>query len=113
MKFSERVDSLFKKGVAASRILAGKAGQKANNLGSMGVLKFETAQMKADEFSLDAKLGKEVYLALADMGHATVSRDTRSIHEVLEEITKLRGRIKVKEDAYRVIAAKNGAEALP
>ena len=111
MTFSEKVQGIFKKGFAASKKLANEAGKKANELGSMGALKIESAQLKSHADKLIAKLGDEVYSALVDMNHATVSRDTVSIREVLNEIKGLRVRIEKKEKEFQSIGLKAEAKA--
>lgn len=111
MTFVEKTKSIFNKGVSASKDLAHKAGEKAEELGSMGALKIENAQLKSQADKLIAKLGNEVYANLVDMNHATVSRDTLSIKGILDEIKGLRSRIELKEKEYRSIGGKAKAQA--
>jgi len=47
MKFSERMQDIINKGVATSKDLLSKAGAKAKELGSMGVLRIEILQLQA------------------------------------------------------------------
>ena len=106
MTFSERMQSIIDKGVAASKDLATRAGEKAKDLGAMGVLRLEIVQLQSHAEKLIAKLGNEVYMTLVDKNHATVSRETPSIREVLNEIEGLRGRIEAKEKEYHAIGGK-------
>jgi hypothetical protein len=106
MTFAEKMQDIINKGVAASRDLANKAGEKAKDLGAMGVVKLEIVQLQSHAEKLIARLGNEVYMMLVDRNHATVSRDTPSIRDNLKEIEALRTRIELKEKEYHSIGGK-------
>jgi hypothetical protein len=106
MTFAEKMQGIIDKGVAASKDLASRAGEKAKELGAMGVLRLEIVQLQSHAEKLIAKLGNEVYMTLVDKNHATVSRETHSIREILKEIEGLRGRIELKEKEYHAIGGK-------
>ncbi len=89
MKFSEKMQEMINKGVAATRDLAGKASEKAKDLGAMGVIKLEIMQLQSHAEKLIAKLGTEVYRTLVDENQQTVSRDAPSIRDMLREIEEL------------------------
>jgi hypothetical protein len=72
----------------------------------MGALKLEIAQLQSQAEKLIAKLGSEVYMTLVDRNHATVSRDTPSIRNMLKEIEELRARNELKEKEYHSISVK-------
>jgi hypothetical protein len=55
----------------------------------MGVLRLEIVQLQAHAEKHIAKLGNVVYMTLVDKNHATVSRDTPSLRDVLKEIEGL------------------------
>jgi hypothetical protein len=99
MSFAGKMQGIIDKGVVVSRDLASKARGKAKDLGAMGVLKLEIMQLKSEEAKLSAKLGDEVYTALVEKNHVTVSRETPSIHNMLKRIEglRLRNALKVKE----------------
>jgi len=105
MAFMEKVKESLKKGAAASRSLANKAGRKAAELGSMGVLKIESVEMKSRLEGLMAKLGNQVYESLIEKKHATVSADTRSVRSTLNDIGALRSNIAKKEKEYKSIGS--------
>jgi hypothetical protein len=111
MNFSEKLHSVVAKGFSASKDLANKAGQKANDLATMGAIKVENSQLKSHVDKLQARLGKEVYYKLVDMNKSTVSRENPLISEILEEIKKLHSKIALKEEEYRAIGNKAVAKA--
>jgi hypothetical protein len=103
MTFADKMKDMIDKGVVASRDLAKKAGEKAKELGSKGVLKLEIAQLESHAEKLVAKLGAEVYASLIDRKAASVSRDDSSVAGVLKEIEGLRTSIEKKEKEYAAI----------
>ncbi len=103
MTFADRMKDLIDKGVAASRDLAKKAGEKAKELGAKGVLKLEIAQLEADAGKLVAKLGAEVYTGLVERKAASVSRDDPTVSELLKKIEGLRESIERKEKEFAAI----------
>jgi len=109
MTFAEKMQGIINSGVAASKELAGKAGEKAKELGAMGALKLEIMQLQSHAEKLIARLGTEVYATLVEANHATVSRDTPAIRDMLKEIEDLRTRIEQKEKEYKAIGGKEDA----
>jgi len=103
MTFAEKMKDMIDKGVAASRDLAKKAGEKAKELGAKGVLKLEIVQLESHAEKLVAKLGAEVYASMVDRNVQTVSRDTAAINSILKEIEGLRTSIEKKEKEYAAI----------
>jgi hypothetical protein len=103
MTFAEKMKDMIDKGVAASRDLAKKAGEKARELGAKGVLKLEIAQLESHAEKLVAKLGAEVYAALAEKNAATVGRADPAISSILKEIEGLRSSIEKKEKEFAAI----------
>jgi hypothetical protein len=97
MTFKEKAKSFLGKSVAISKDLAGRAGKKAKDLGEIGVLKIEEAQLKSAAERLTTKLGNEVYVTLVDLNRATVSRDTLTIRDLLTELKGIRAKIDAKE----------------
>lgn len=106
MTFAEKMQGIIDKGVAASKDLASRAGEKAKELGAMGVLRLEIVQLQSHAEKLIAKLGNEVYRTLVDKNHTTVSRETPSIREILMEIEGLRDSIELKEKEYHGIGGR-------
>ena len=98
MKLSEKVRGLVHKGAA-----------DAKDLGSMGVLKLEIMHLQSQSEKLIAKLGNEVYRSLMEKNHASVSRNTPSIRDVLKKVEGLRARNDIKEKEYSSINRKRKA----
>ena len=106
MTFAEKMQGIINKGMAATRDLASKAGEKAKDLGAMGVVKVEIMQLESHAEKIIARLGNEVYRALVEKKGESVSRDTPLISDMLKEIEGLRTRIEAKEKEYHSIGGK-------
>ncbi len=103
MKLMERVGGVFKNGFVLTKGVARKAGRKAAELGSMGAIKIESAQLKSELDDLSAKLGHEVYSSLMDKNIASVTRDTPGIAELVKALGKLHKRLAAKDREYSAI----------
>ena len=106
MTFAEKMQGIINKGVAATRDLASKAGEKAKDLGAMGMVKVEIMQLESHAEKIIARLGNEVYRTLVEKKSDSVSKDTPLISDMLKEIEGLRTRIEAKEKEYRSIGGK-------
>ena len=106
MTFAEKMQGIINKGMAATRDLAGKAGEKAKDLGAMGIVKLEIMQLESQAERVIARLGNEVYRALVEKNGASVSKDSPLISDMLKEIEGLRARIEAKEAEYKSIGGK-------
>ncbi|MDR0553662.1 MAG: hypothetical protein LBG76_02535 [Treponema sp.] len=102
MAFTDRMKDLFDQGLTASKGLASKAGAKAQELGEMGVLKFEVMQLEGQAQKLIGRLGNEVYNAFADQGAESISAESPEIKRLLEEIAGVRSAIEKREAELRV-----------
>src|SRR5208337_2270691 len=103
MTFAEKMQGIINKGVAATRDLASKAGEKAKDLGAMGMVKVEIMQLESHAEKIIARLGNEVYRALVEKKGSSVSKDSPLISDMLKEIEGLRARIEAKEKEYHAI----------
>jgi len=106
MTFAEKMQGIINKGVAATRDLASKAGEKAKDLGAMGMVKVEIVQLESHAEKIIARLGNEVYRALVEKKGSSVSKDSPLISDMLKEIEGLRARIEAKEKEYHAIGGK-------
>jgi hypothetical protein len=97
MAFTERMKELLDQGVAASKDFASKAGEKAQELGEMGVLMLEIKQLETQARKLINRLGSEAYQAFADQGMKTLSADDSPFKGILTEIALVRESIEKKE----------------
>jgi len=91
------------------RNLINKGAADAKDLGSMGILKIEIMQLQSQSDKLVAKLGTEVYKSLVEKKHASVTRDTPTIREVLKKIEGLKEQNALKEKEYRSVNGKRKA----
>jgi len=107
MTFAEKMQGIINKGVAATRDLASKAGEKAKDLGAMGMVKVEIVQLESHAEKIIARLGNEVYRALVEKKGSSVSKDSPLISDMLKEIEGLRTRIEAKEKEYHSIGGKD------
>jgi hypothetical protein len=120
MTFGERMKELLDQGVAVSRELAGKAGEKAQDwgekglnasrdfvnkagakaqdLGERGVLMLEIKQLESQARRLIARLGSEVYTAFAERGETSVSSGDPAIRSILADIAGLKSGIEKREE---------------
>ncbi len=106
MTFSERMQEMIEKGLAASKDLAQKAGSKARELGAKGTLKVEMLQLQSQAEKLIAKLGHEVYVTLVDKGQATIGKDNPAVRDVLEQIDRLRDTIEAKQKEFDALGSR-------
>jgi hypothetical protein len=106
MTFAERMKDVINKGLAASKDLAGRAGEKARELGTKGMLRLEILQLRSRMEKLTAKLGIEVYAAFAERKDSSVSRDSPEIAGILEQIEELRAAVERKENEFRAVGGK-------
>ncbi len=106
MTFSERMQEMIEKGLAASKDLAQKAGSKARELGAKGTLKVEMLQLQSQAEKLIAKLGHEVYVTLVDKGQATISKDSPAVRDALTKIEALRDTIEARQKEFDAIGGK-------
>jgi CelD/BcsL family acetyltransferase involved in cellulose biosynthesis len=91
----DKMEQLIGQGVDTSRELFARAKDKAQELGEMGLLKYEIAQLEKHSESLFARLGMTVYDRLVVKGQATVSKD--AVKELLADLEDVKRRIEQKE----------------
>jgi len=103
MTFADRMKEMIDKGVAASREIGKRAGEKAKELGSKGLVKLEIAQLESQAQKLVARLGAEVYATLVDRNAQSVGRDDPAVNSLLKEIEGLRASIERKEKEYAAL----------
>lgn len=109
MDFWSRMKQALDKGAATSRDLFDKARDKAQELGEIGVLKFEISQLENQAEKLIAKLGARTFEVLVGEAQTTVSRKTAGVKDLIAEIEGLRGQIASKESALKEVQRKKGA----
>ena len=111
MTFTKKIGGIFAKGLATTKVLTKKAGEKAGNLATKGAIKIESAQIKFEEGKLLERLGKDVYSRLMDMNESKVGRDDPQISGSLDAIKLLRSKIELKDKEYHAVGENAAAKA--
>ena len=101
MPFSERMKELLEHGWEFSKELALKAGEKAQDLGEKGVIKWEIKQLENKAQKLIFRLGNEAYLAFIDREQNTIDRETFEIRIILQEISLIKEQIERREKGLK------------
>jgi hypothetical protein len=96
-KAGEKAQDLGEKGYAASKRLAVKAGAKAQEFGERGVLTLEIRQLEGQAQKLISRLGNEAYKAFAERKVKTLSADTAAVSAILTELEQVRETLEEKE----------------
>jgi hypothetical protein len=96
-KAGEKAQDLSEKGYAASKKLAARAGAKAQELGERGVLAVEIKQLEGQAQKLIGRLGNEAYKAFVERKVKTLSADTATIKALLAELDGIRQSIEEKD----------------
>jgi len=97
MTFSEKMRDLFEHGAAATKDLAIKAGNKAQDLGERGKLMLEIKQLEGQTQKLINQIGLEVYKTFTEKDENVISRDQEEIEKLLTEIAVIKESIDSKE----------------
>ena len=97
MTFSERMKELLEQGVAASKEIAARAGEKAQELGERGVLMLEIKQLEGQAQKLINRLGNEAYRAFAEQNMETLSANAIPVKGLLTELALVRESIEKKD----------------
>jgi hypothetical protein len=97
VKAGEKAQDLGEKGYAASKKLAVKAGAKAQEFGERGVLTLEIKQLESQAQKLIGRLGNEAYKAFVERKVKTLSTDTAAVKAILTELEQVRQSIEEKE----------------
>jgi hypothetical protein len=93
----EKAQELGEKGYEASKKLAAKAGAKAQDLGERGVLTLEIKQLKSQVNKLIVQLGTEADKAFVERKAKTLSANTAAVKAILDELEQVRQSIEEKE----------------
>ena len=101
MTFSERMKDVLEQGLTASKELAVKAGNKAQDLGERGILKLEIKQLESQAQKLIGRLGNEAYRLWTDEDKEEITRDIPEIKGILADLSRIRDTIEEKEAELR------------
>ena len=97
MSFSDRILEILDQGIEASKEFAVKTGEKARNMGELGVLYLEIKQLEGKARELVNRLGKETYQAFTVRNQNCIKNDDPEIAIILTELEKVRDMIDLKE----------------
>ncbi|MDR1863184.1 MAG: hypothetical protein LBQ67_04600 [Treponema sp.] len=97
VRAGEKAQDLGEKGYEASKKLAVRAGAKAQELGERGVLALEIRQLESRAQKLIGRLGNEAYAAFVERKVKTLSADTVAVNTILTELDQVRQSIEEKE----------------
>lgn len=106
MSFSDKIKNIVEQGMAASKDILSKAGEKAKEWGEMGVLKMEIIQLRSQAQKLTSKLGAIVYETLVEKEQHSVTKDSPAIRDTLLQIETLEKQIDDKEEQFRTKGGK-------
>ncbi|HTX71335.1 MAG TPA: hypothetical protein VMC79_00780 [Rectinemataceae bacterium] len=107
MTFSEKMNDLMNKGLAASREALAKAGAQAQTWGEMGVLKVEILQLRSQAEKVSAQLGAAVYTAFVERSIGEISAEAPEYKGYLKRLSELNASIAEKESRYRRLGGKD------
>ena len=97
MDFWDRMKDALGKGLETSRDLLNRAGDKAQDLGQKGVVRFEIMQLERQAEQLVTKLGSATFEHLEINGATSISKKNNDIADLIREISDVRERIRGKE----------------
>jgi hypothetical protein len=106
MKYSEKIQDMMNKGIAASKDALAKAGAQAQTWGEMGLLKVEIIQQRSQAEKLVAQLGAEAYAAFAERGETSLAADSPKVRSLVSGIAELEKAIADREERYRKLGGK-------
>jgi hypothetical protein len=96
-KAGEKAQDLGEKGFKASKDFIAKAGAKAQAFGERSVLMLEIKQLEGQAKKLMARLGLEVYEAFTAKEAKSVTPTTAALKPVLAEIASIKDAIEKRE----------------
>jgi hypothetical protein len=89
------MEQLIGQGISTSREVLSRAKDKAQELGEIGLAKYEISQLEKQAQQLFGRLGMAVFDKLAVKGQASVSRE--AVKELVAELQEIRKKIEQKE----------------
>ncbi len=101
MALSDQIKQFVEQGMAASKDILGKMGDKAQQWGELGVLKMEILQLRSQSQKLTARLGAEVYETLVEKNQHTVSKDSPAVRDTIARLQELESAIDEKETTFK------------
>ena len=97
MSIWQRFEKIVSAGLDTSKEALDRANHKAQELGEIGVLRYDIMQLERQSARQVARLGTQVFELLGEKGQATVSKNSPGVREVLSELSDMQERIEKKE----------------
>lgn len=92
--FSQQVKDYLDKGISASKEAIGKAGVVVQELGELGVLRYELEKLISQQKKKLRELGAETYKAFSQEKNEQISASQPPFDAILAELEKLEQDIK-------------------
>ena len=91
----DRMEQLIGQGVHTSKEVLSRAKDKAQELGEIGLARYEISKLEKRAQQLFSRLGMAVFDKLAVKGQATVSRE--AVKELVAELEEVKKKIEQRE----------------
>jgi len=103
MSFWDRMQKVINDGLDASKEMLNKAREKAQDLGEMGILKFEISQLEKQAEKIFLLLGSRAYEIFVEKKEDTIKSDHPEIKNAIQEILNIKKKIEEKEELLKNI----------
>jgi hypothetical protein len=97
----DRMEKLIGQGIHTSREVLARAKDRAQELGEIGLTKYEISQLEKQAEKLFCRLGMAAFDRLAVKGQATFSRE--AVKDLLAELADVKKKIEQKEGDLRAL----------
>jgi hypothetical protein len=101
-KAGSKAQDLGEKGYKASKELLQKAGVKAQELGEVAVLRLEIKQLEGQAGKLMGRLGAEVYRTLVEQESPDITAEAPAVKAILAELAQAKEAIEKRERELQI-----------
>lgn len=101
MGFTDKLQDMLAQGLEVSKDFVEKAGERAKDLGRMGVIKIEIMNLRSDAQKTAAQLGLLVYKAFGEKDEPFLSAAAEGVKPLVERLKNLNDDIETREAEYR------------
>jgi hypothetical protein len=98
MGFKERIERIITTGLESSKEVLERAAGKTKEAGERGTTRMKIRRLEQQAQNKFALLGSKVYDLLVEQGQKSVSKGTRDLKELIEEIKQLDAKIEDLEE---------------
>ncbi|MBN1700187.1 MAG: hypothetical protein JW881_21930 [Spirochaetales bacterium] len=103
MSFWDRMQKIINDGIDASKEMLNKAKEKAQDLGEIGILKFEISQLEKQAEKNFLLLGSRVYEIFVEKQEHTIKNEQKEVKDIIQEILNIKKKIEEKEEILKNI----------